>query len=58
MSIADGMVDDLNGLLSRCREQGVTPLQILNDQPNGRFTHIMDPEGRKLELWEPAPMVR
>ena len=50
------MVDDLDGILARCKQNGVTPLQILNDQPNGRFAHIMDPEGRKIELWEPAPM--
>ena len=50
------MVDDLNGVLARCKQEGVTPVQVFNDQPNGRFAHIMDPEGRKLELWEPAPM--
>jgi predicted enzyme related to lactoylglutathione lyase len=50
------MVDDLDEILARCKQHGVTPLKILNDQPNGRFAHIMDPEGRKLELWEPAPM--
>lgn len=50
------MVDDLDGILARCKQHGVAPLKILNDQPNGRFAHIMDPEGRKLELWEPAPM--
>jgi hypothetical protein len=26
------------------------------DEANGRFAHILDPEGRKLELWEPKPM--
>ena len=50
------MVDDLNGMLSRCKQHGVEPVKIFNDQPNGRFAHIMDPEGRKVELWEPAPM--
>ena len=50
------MVDDLDGVLAQCKEHGVTPLQVMNDQPNGRFAHILDPEGRKIELWEPAPM--
>jgi predicted enzyme related to lactoylglutathione lyase len=50
------MVDDLDGVLARCREHGVTPVQVLDDQPNGRFAHILDPEGRKIELWQPAPM--
>jgi predicted enzyme related to lactoylglutathione lyase len=52
------MVDDLDGVLARCKQEGVAPLQILNDQPNGRFAQIVDPEGRKVELWEPAPMAR
>lgn len=50
------MVDDLDGILVRCRAEGVEPLEILPDEPNGRFAHIMDPEGRKLELWQPKPM--
>jgi predicted enzyme related to lactoylglutathione lyase len=27
-----------------------------DEQPNGRFAHLVDPEGTKLELWEPKPM--
>jgi predicted enzyme related to lactoylglutathione lyase len=50
------MVDDLDGILARCAQHGVTPLASMDDQPNGRFAHILDPEGRKLELWEPKPM--
>jgi predicted enzyme related to lactoylglutathione lyase len=26
------------------------------DEANGRFAHIMDPDGRKIELWQPRPM--
>jgi predicted enzyme related to lactoylglutathione lyase len=50
------MVDDMDGILARCAQHGVTPLLRLDDEPNGRFAHILDPEGRKLELWEPKPM--
>ena len=50
------MVDDLDGVLARCRAEGVEPLKPIPDEYNGRFAHIMDPEGRKIELWEPAPM--
>ena len=50
------MVDDLDGALARCAKHGVQPIKTFDDQPNGRFAHIMDPEGRKLELWEPRPM--
>jgi predicted enzyme related to lactoylglutathione lyase len=50
------MVDDLDGILSRCAEQGVTPAGDVLDEFNGRFAHIIDPEGRKIELWQPKPM--
>lgn len=47
-------VDDLDGVIARCREHGVD-LKILPDEPNGRFAHLIDPEGLKIELWEPKP---
>lgn len=50
------MVDDLDGMLARCAAEGVEPLKLFPDEGNGRFAHIMDPEGRKIELWEPKPM--
>lgn len=46
------VVDDLDGMLARCQEHGVTVLKQL-DEPYGRFAHILDPEGNKLELWQP-----
>lgn len=50
------VVDDLDGVLARCKEHGVEPIKIYPDEFNGRFAHIMDPEGRKVELWEPKPI--
>jgi predicted enzyme related to lactoylglutathione lyase len=50
------MVDDLDGMLARCAEHGVEPVKTFPDEANGRFAHIMDPEGRKIELWQPKPM--
>lgn len=50
------MVDDLDGILARCAKHGVEPVKTFPDEANGRFAHIMDPEGRKIELWEPKPM--
>lgn len=50
------MVDDLDAVLARCHAAGVEPLAPILDELNGRFAHIMDPEGRKIELWEPKPM--
>jgi predicted enzyme related to lactoylglutathione lyase len=50
------MVDDMDGMLARCAEYGVLPIKTTPDEFNGKFAHIMDPEGRKIELWEPKPM--
>jgi predicted enzyme related to lactoylglutathione lyase len=50
------MVDDLDGMLARCAEHGVEPLEPVLDEANGRFAHIIDLEGRKIELWQPKPM--
>lgn len=50
------MVDDLDAVLARCAEAGVAPVGELLDEPNGRFAHIIDCDGRKVELWEPKPM--
>jgi predicted enzyme related to lactoylglutathione lyase len=49
-------VDDLDGVLARCAEHGVAPLKPVLDDANGRFAHIMDPDGNKIELWQPKPM--
>lgn len=48
-------VDDLDGVLARCEAHGVVALKTFPDEGNGRFAHIMDPEGNKIELWEPKP---
>ena len=50
------MVDDLDAMLARCGEHGVEPVKTFPEEANGKFAHIMDPEGRKIELWEPKPM--
>jgi predicted enzyme related to lactoylglutathione lyase len=50
------VVDDLDAMLARCKEHGVEPVKLFPEEANGRFAHIMDPEGRKIELWQPKPM--
>ena len=50
------IVNDLDAMLARCAQHGVEPIARHPDEPNGRFAHILDPEGRKIELWEPKPM--
>jgi catechol 2,3-dioxygenase-like lactoylglutathione lyase family enzyme len=47
-------VDDMGSFLSRLKEKGVAVLKT-EDDPNGRFAWILDPEGHKIELWEPKP---
>ena len=48
-------VDDLDGLLQKLEAAGVeVDLRQLSDE-SGRFTWIIDPEGNRVELWEPAP---
>ncbi len=46
-------VDDLNGLLSQLGESGIEPIEGPLEEFNGLFAWVMDPEGNKVELWEP-----
>ena len=46
-------VDDMDALLARLRSKGVAILKRDDNDPNGRFAWILDPEGNKVELWEP-----
>jgi predicted enzyme related to lactoylglutathione lyase len=50
------MVDDLDGILTQCAAEGVAPIGPILDEANGRFAHIVDCDGRKIELWQPKPM--
>jgi len=45
-------VHDLDGLLAALRKAGVK-IEKAEDYPYGRFAWIMDPEGNRIELWEP-----
>lgn len=45
-------VDDLDGMIARCKQHGVE-VKITADDDNGRFAHLMDPDGTKIELWQP-----
>ncbi|MBD8881702.1 VOC family protein [Rhodanobacter sp. 7MK24] len=49
----DYAVDDMDALLARLRSKGVAVLKRDDSDPNGRFAWILDPEGNKVELWEP-----
>jgi len=49
-------VDDLDGILAQAKKHGVEPVKVFPDEANGRFAHIVDPTGVKIELWQPKPM--
>lgn len=46
-------VDDLVALLEQLRASGVEIVQGPDSAENGKFAWIMDPDGNKIELWEP-----
>lgn len=46
-------VADLVALLEQLKRNGVTVLDTIETVEYGKFAHIMDIEGNKLELWEP-----
>ena len=46
-------VQNIEGLVSKLKENGVTILDSIETYEYGKFVHIMDPEGTKIELWEP-----
>lgn len=46
-------VHDLSALLQVLREEGVTIVGEVQEFPYGKFAWILDPEGNKIELWEP-----
>lgn len=48
-------VADLEGLMAALRNEGVEVVGEIQQHENGKFGWILDPEGRKIELWEPVP---
>jgi catechol 2,3-dioxygenase-like lactoylglutathione lyase family enzyme len=47
------VVDDLDGVLAHAAAEGVEPLEIKSDDTIGRFASLVDPDGIKIELWQP-----
>ena len=50
-------VHDLESLITELRAAGVTICDEMETYDYGKFVHIMDPEGNKIELWEPVDQV-
>ncbi len=51
-------VKDLDGLLTALRGEGVDVEPKVEGTPYGRFGWITDPEGNRIELWEPPKVDR
>ena len=49
----DYAVDDMDAMLARLHDKGVAVLKRDDTDASGRFAWILDPEGNKVELWEP-----
>jgi len=50
-------VQNIEGLVAQFKQNGVTVLDEIASFDYGKFVHIMDHEGNKIELWEPVDKV-
>jgi predicted enzyme related to lactoylglutathione lyase len=46
-------VEGLDQLLAQMKTAGIMPVDSVEKTSYGNFVHLMDPEGNKIELWEP-----
>ncbi len=46
-------VDDLQALVAALKAEGCNVLDEMQDSEYGKFGWVIDPEGNKVELWEP-----
>ncbi len=47
-------VEGIEDLVKELKASGVQVLDEIASYEYGKFVHIMDPEGNKIELWEPV----
>ncbi len=50
-------VQNIEGLVGKLKASGVTVVDEITAYDYGKFVHIMDIEGNKIELWEPIDSV-
>jgi len=48
------MIDDFDGILERLKAEGVPLEGEPMVESYGKFAWVMDPDGRKIELWQPV----
>lgn len=46
-------VDNLEALVAELKKDGVTLIDEIETYDYGKFIHVLDIEGNKIELWEP-----
>ena len=46
-------VDDLHALVKALKEEGCNVLEKIDESDYGKFAWVIDPEGNKVELWQP-----
>src|SRR5687768_16097989 len=47
-------VENLRELLEQLKKEGIEQVGEMQEEDYGKFAWIMDPEGNKIELWEPV----
>jgi predicted enzyme related to lactoylglutathione lyase len=50
-------VENIEALVEELKSNGVTIVDEIEEYEYGKFVHIMDPEGNKIELWDPIDRV-
>jgi len=51
-------VQHIEALVEKLKENGVTIVDNIDNSEYGKFVHILDPYGNKIELWEPVDDVK
>ncbi len=46
-------VEDLHAVVTALKAEGCEVLDKIDDSEHGKFAWVIDPEGNKVELWEP-----
>ena len=50
-------VQNIENLVKGLRKKGITIIDEITEYGEiGKFVHILDPEGNKIELWEPSKL--
>lgn len=47
------VVDDLDAMLKQARDAGAVVDDKITEESSGKFGWLMDPEGNRIELWQP-----